>query len=167
MDVPPLNATTAAEAGWVPTTVPVAYEGRTPTAACVPIAPNTCMGAPVSVAGENTYYVLENEGIPQRVALTVTWTAATPATAQLKATLLAVRSCGEDCWEGEPLAESVTGASPLAVGLDAVDLGEYDSLAVRVENAPLVPRPPMVFYYLALDQAFKVEGEVVVLAPAA
>ena len=165
--VPTLNATAAADAGWVPTTVPIAYEGRTGTGACVPSGLSSCRGTPMSVSGENTWFTVEHAGVPQNISLTVTWDAPSPATEKLRVRLLATKSCGDGCIEGRAVGEPAVGPSPLTLNAPALDLGQGESVGIVVGNARVVPNPPILFFGYSLEQAFKVEGELLVLAPPA
>ncbi|HWH07666.1 MAG TPA: hypothetical protein VNX21_00605, partial [Candidatus Thermoplasmatota archaeon] len=62
---PPALGTNATAEAPVVTIVAVSYEGRTRTSACVPSGPNACRGAPGAMPGENEWYFVEAEGVPQ------------------------------------------------------------------------------------------------------
>lgn len=106
---------------------------------------------------------MEEPGVPQAASVTLTWTAATPATTNLRLGLLATRSCGDGCWEGVDVGSPVTGPSPLTLDASGLALEPDQGLAIIVANAPLAPRVPLVYYQVDLEQAFKVEAELTLL----
>lgn len=152
---PAENATEPA----APTRSPVAYEGRTATSACVPTGPMGC--EPVRPAGdpENTFVEIPSKGVPTAFEGTLTWSAATPATAEMYAMLFAVRSCGMGCMEMDDgmFFMGVSGMSPLAIQAPDIAMGENETLILHVGIVRPTPPLPVPFFY-SVEQAFAVEG---------
>lgn len=150
-DAPPVQPPAPA----LPRVEPLAYEGRTPRWACVPDGPASCTGHGLGAEGENVVLVVPHAGVV-RVEGALSWTARTPATAELTLSLAAARPCGEACLEWSTLVARA-GPSPLALAED-VDLPAGAALALIVEHA--APQPTPLAAEASLDQAFAFEGAV-------
>lgn len=160
------NATAQSAATPEGAAFPFSFEGKTGTWACVPDGPTSCRGLPAGTDSSNTFVELEYEGVPTAVDATLTWSATTPATAQMYAAVFAVRSCGEMCWEsdGEMFSTYASGSSPLALSVADVTLGENETLILHVGTVDPTPQPPVMLFY-SLEQAFSIEGAVRALVP--
>ncbi len=140
-----------------PVTVPYQFAGDLGVGFCAPAGLNSCSG--ITFEGM-TFDPTEIASIVSG-SLTVTWEAATPATANLRFSVGAATSCGEGCWQGvDSLYEVIEGPSPLALTLPAATLGEGEILVVAVRFPRLTPEP--IYGYAHPDQPFTVEGNFVV-----
>lgn len=149
----PAPSPPAPQAPPAPRVEPLAYEGRTARWACVPDGPSSCKGRGLGAEGENVVFVVPHAGV-LRVEGALSWTAATPATEELRLSLAAAEPCGDACLEWVVLAEAA-GPSPLALAED-VALPPGAALALLVAHA--VPQPTPLVMEASLDQAFAFEG---------
>lgn len=140
---------------------PFAYDGRTGTGACVPSGPGACTGTGVSPS-ESTFTPLVYEGAPSAAEATLTWSAPTPATSEMFLMFMALKPCGDGCWEssGESYRAIVSGTSPLTLSATDVVLGVDEVLLVHVGIPRRVPPLPNVAFSTSVEQAFHVEGNV-------
>lgn len=160
-DAPGASVQQAASAP-IESVIPIRYEGRTDLHACAPTGPGACHGATLK-RGEGTWQEVPFPGAPLRLDVNVTWTAESPATARLWASLLATSPCGEGCVSGRQVGDGAAGRSPLALSVTSFELEEGEGLAVLVRVAPVAPHSPLLSYEAAPQQAFAVEGDLVVL----
>lgn len=136
---------------------PFALDGRTPARLCAPTPPAGCSGftLPFGPAGNHILLVPANGSI-QSVSAQVTWSAATPATAELEAFVGAGRDCGETCFEVRELSPRVAGASPLALQALETVLAEDEKVFILVYE-PCLRQDP-ILACVGAGQAFHVEG---------
>lgn len=159
--------TSAPEAAPVVAEFDFGWEGRTSTSICAPSGPNSCTGLPVSSPGENTFVELEYEGVPNAVEATITWSATTPATAEIYAYVFAARSCGESCWEMDDTMFGLFASGPSPLTLSAPDVVVREDEVLMIHLGTMDPTPPVpVAMGYSLEQAFSLEGVVRSLVPA-
>ncbi|MEA3166438.1 MAG: hypothetical protein QOJ26_1310 [Thermoplasmata archaeon] len=137
---PPANPVVDAPPAPIPTSEPVDWTAT--------MAPYECATGPVISSCGFSLYLLGMESEPTYVhdaggrdlaggALTLEWTATTPTTDALKAILVILSGCPDECQANRTLT-SAAGPSPLALVVPAYDLDEDQSVAVVVQNVPLV-----------------------------
>lgn len=145
----------APDAPAAPASLALAYEGRTGRWVCAPSGVNSCTGLPGGQGGENSFYEVALPQ-PSRVEGTLTWTAASPLTQSLSLALLAMTSCGDDCFEGDVLVR-IEGASPLTIEAADLDLPTEAALHISVSiPGPDAPGPVHASY--SVEQTFAFEG---------
>lgn len=150
-------APAGAPAAAPPRQVDVSFRGTTGHWACLPSGPNSCSGYGLG-DGEGAVHEIMEANLTA-VQGTLTWTAATPATATLGVWAAAMTSCGEGCWEGTEIG-GAEGTSPLAVDLQDVDLGPGEIVMLHVYYVE--PADPPVVMGWSLGQAFSFEGQATV-----
>ena len=143
-----------------PVSTPVAWDGKLATHACVPTAPGGC-AFPTSLP-DDPDTPLEAPGNVTSVALTLTWTASTPLTAELAMGLSRMTACGDGCREFEPIGDAVWGASPLVLEAEVPPLAPGEQLVLHVGQGNALPDPLIGF--ARVEQTFHVEGEIVSIA---
>lgn len=160
------TAESAAAPAPVSAAFPFSFEGKTGTWVCAPDGPNSCRGLPVGSDSSNTFAPLEYEGTAEAADVTLTWSAATPATSEMYLVLFAIRSCGDGCfeWDSDTYFQGIMGPSPLTLSASDIKLGANETLYLHVSTVDMTPPLPVVYGY-SLEQAFSVEGTVSALVP--
>lgn len=151
----------------MPREFPFALEGKTGYFACAPTGPSSCQGLPAGTDSSNTFVELVYEGAPTSVAVTLTWSATTPATSEMYAYVFAARSCGDGCIEsGDGMYSSfASGPSPVALAAADIKLGPGEALYLHVGTIDPTPPAPVPLFY-SLEQAFTIDGAVTALVNA-
>jgi len=132
------------------------WEGNLGTAACVPTGPGACMAFGTAA---DRFHVVETDGEPTGIEVTLDWEPESPLTAELRFTLNTVSSCGDGCTLYEPLA-TVEGGAPLTLDRESIAGTGNLTLGLTVEDNLDTPWPVNAGAHH--DQSFRAEGEVTV-----
>lgn len=143
-------------------TYAVVLDGRTPLRACVPDGPGTCRGMSLPGSDASAFTASGLAARPLAADVTLTWSASGPHTAFLTLGIVAMTSCGGDCRNAAYVAR-VTGESPLALKLDAIEWPEEAALYWGV-SAPCLSAGP-AYACGGAEQDYHLEGTVTVEGP--
>lgn len=133
--------------------LPWTFDGLIAARACAGATVTFCLRPP-NDAVQWSEVVLPGKLVGAEI--TLTWTTASPATAELAFLLAKAKSCGENCVEATEAVPIVSGPSPLVLQGVLPELGEGEYFEVSAWVPSLAPDPA---YALAhIDQPFKVEG---------
>ncbi len=149
--------------GWTEATTPIDWDGNLGSWACAPMGPKTCGGT--GLGDRDSGHPIEPDGRPQRIELTLSWTALSPLTEELTLSVAPYTSCGEGCYSTSGGYDPVQGGSPLTLELDDIALeGEQLGYMIYVDGATWIHEGP-VLTGASHHQPFHVEGTLTTWVP--